>query len=88
MLSSGFDLGVDFKGGRTYTVRFDQPVEAESVRTYLTNNFDNKIQVKSFSGNDKPKITTSYKIDETTLKQTAWLRWPVSETSPVSIQVM
>ena len=66
MLSSGFDLGVDFKGGRTYTVRFDQPVEAESVRTYLTNNFDNKIQVKSFSGNDKLKITTSYKIDETT----------------------
>ena len=39
MLSSGFDLGVDFKGGRTYTVRFDQPVEAESVRTLSDQQF-------------------------------------------------
>lgn len=61
---SGFDLGVDFKGGRTYTVKFDQPVNAVEVRNYLTQNFDDKIQVKSFSGNDRLKITTSYKIEE------------------------
>lgn len=61
---SGFDLGVDFKGGRTYTVKFDQPVSATEVRNYLIGNFDDKIQVKTFSGNDKLKITTSYKIDE------------------------
>ncbi|HET8964471.1 MAG TPA: protein translocase subunit SecDF, partial [Chitinophagales bacterium] len=61
---SGFDLGVDFKGGRTYTVKFDQPVDATEVRNHLIGNFDNKIQVKAFSGNDKLKITTSYKIDE------------------------
>lgn len=64
IFTGGFDLGVDFKGGRTYTVRFDQPVEAEAVRDHLTNNFDNKIQVKSFSGNDKLKITTAYLIDD------------------------
>ena len=27
----GFDLGVDFQGGRTYTVRFDQPITAGEV---------------------------------------------------------
>lgn len=63
--TSGFDLGVDFKGGRTYTVRFDQAVEAQDVRDYLTANFDDKVQVKSFSGNDKLKITTAYLIDNT-----------------------
>lgn len=64
MFTSGFDLGVDFKGGRTYTVQFDQAVKADEVREYLSGNFDDKIQVKSFSGNDKLKITTAYKIDE------------------------
>lgn len=61
---SGFDLGVDFKGGRTYTVKFDQPVDATEVRNHLFGTFDDKIQVKTFSGNDKLKITTSYKIEE------------------------
>lgn len=65
MFTSGFDLGVDFKGGRTYTVMFDQPVSPEEVRTYLTDNFDNKVQVKTFSGDDKLKITTAYMIDNT-----------------------
>ncbi|MBK6730764.1 MAG: protein translocase subunit SecF [Bacteroidetes bacterium] len=60
---SGFDLG-DFKGGRTYTVKFDQPVDATEVRNHLFGTFDDKIQVKTFSGNDKLKITTSYKIEE------------------------
>ncbi len=64
IIFSGFDLGVDFKGGRTYTVKFDQPVKAGEVRNYLFSNFDDKIQVKSFSGDDKLKITTSYKIEE------------------------
>lgn len=63
MLTTGFHEGVEFKGGRAYTVRFDHPINAEDVRTYLSKNLDAGIQVKTFSGNDKLKITTSYLID-------------------------
>src|SRR5690606_10940216 len=31
----GFDMGVDFEGGRTYTIRFEQPVNANEIRTGL-----------------------------------------------------
>src|SRR6185436_15839537 len=31
----GFDEGVEFKGGRSYVVRFDKPVNEEEVRTDL-----------------------------------------------------
>ncbi|MFN0276876.1 MAG: protein translocase subunit SecDF [Chitinophagales bacterium] len=64
ILTTGFDLGVDFKGGRTYTVQFDQPVDADAVRDHLSKNFDDKIQVKTFSGDNKLKITTSNRVDE------------------------
>src|SRR4030095_7643014 len=29
---NGFDYGVEFEGGRSYTVRFDKPVNVEQVR--------------------------------------------------------
>lgn len=32
IFTKGFSLGVDFSGGRTYTVRFDQPTTPEEVR--------------------------------------------------------
>ena len=35
----GFTYGVDFTGGRTYVVRFDQPVLAEDVRAAVTDVF-------------------------------------------------
>ena len=36
----GFTYGVDFTGGRTYVVRFDQPVTAEAVREATNRVFD------------------------------------------------
>ncbi len=62
MVTSGFNFGVDFKGGRTYTVRFEQAVDAEQVRQELQD-FDNGVQVKTFSSADKLKITTGYMIE-------------------------
>lgn len=62
MFSSGFDLGIDFKGGRTYTVRFEQAIDADKVRNELSD-FDKGVQVKTFSSADKLKITTGYMID-------------------------
>ena len=65
----GFTYGVDFTGGRTYVVRFDQPVTAESVRAAAENVFnaadpESSVEVKQFGGESQMKITTSYKVDD------------------------
>jgi len=62
MFTSGWNFGVDFKGGRSYTVRFEQAIDADKVRNELSD-FDPGIQVKTFSSSDKLKITTGYMID-------------------------
>ena len=70
----GFTYGVDFTGGRTYVVRFDQPVLAEEVRAAVNEVFDaaagqdesvkgSSVEVKQFGGDSQMKITTSYKVN-------------------------
>jgi len=70
----GFTYGVDFTGGRTYVVRFDQPVLAEDVREAVLNVFNeaaaadetvanSSAEVKQFGGESQMKITTSYKYE-------------------------
>ena len=60
----GFTYGVDFTGGRTYVVRFDQPVTAEQIREAVTAEFDGAVEVKQFGGGSQMKITTQYKNDQ------------------------
>jgi SecD/SecF fusion protein len=65
----GFTYGVDFTGGRTYVVRFDQPVTAENVRSAAESVFnaadpESSVEVKQFGGESQMKITTSYKVDD------------------------
>lgn len=63
----GFTYGVDFTGGRTYVVRFDQPVTAEEVRSSAEVVFDGAVEVKQFGGDSQMKVTTQYKVsDEST----------------------
>jgi preprotein translocase subunit SecF len=61
----GLNLGVDFKGGRSYVVSFNKPVVATDVKVALASGFENAgTEVKNF-GNDKVmKVTTSYLIDD------------------------
>ena len=74
MFTKGFTYGVDFSGGRTYVVRFDQPVTAEDVRTAVNDVFvakanedptvkSSSAEVKQFGGDSQMKITTAYKVD-------------------------
>ena len=62
----GFDLGVDFQGGRTYTVKFDQDVKVGDVQKALTVVFEAAPEVKTFGSNNQVRITTKYKIDDLT----------------------
>lgn len=66
MFTRGFSLGVDFKGGRTYFVAFDKDVNTNDVRSALGTEFGAAPEVKTIGlNNNEVKITTSYKIDDT-----------------------
>ncbi len=60
----GLSFGVDFTGGRTYVVRFEQSVSTTDVREALTEEFGGAPEVKTFGSGNQVKITTSYLIDK------------------------
>ena len=76
MFTKGFTYGVDFTGGRTFVVRFDQPVSTEEVREATiaafsaadeadqTQSYGSAVEVKQFGGESQMKITTQYKVTE------------------------
>jgi SecD/SecF fusion protein len=65
--NDGFKLGVDFKGGRTYQVRFEKEMETESVKKALSNVFkDASLEVKTVGSANQLKITTSYRVTDNT----------------------
>ncbi len=64
IFTKGFTYGVDFTGGRTYVVRFDQNVTAEAVRAAAIEEFDGAVEVKQFGGDSQMKITTQYLVED------------------------
>ena len=64
IFTKGFTYGVDFTGGRTYVVRFDQGVTAEDVRAAAIAEFDGAVEVKQFGGESQMKITTQYLVED------------------------
>ncbi|MGI9160980.1 MAG: protein translocase subunit SecF, partial [Saprospiraceae bacterium] len=61
----GFELGVDFKGGYSFNVQFDQSIGIDKVRSSLTDVFGGTPIVKAVSTENTYNITTSYLIDDT-----------------------
>lgn len=59
-----FNLGVDFKGGRSYVVRFDNAKPVEDVKTSLEAAFQQPTEVKTYGENNQQRITTTYLIDD------------------------
>ncbi len=60
----GLKQGVDFKGGRSYVVRFDKAMNATEVSNTLKDTFGSAPEVKTYGSISQLKITTAYKIDE------------------------
>lgn len=61
----GLNLGVDFKGGRSYVIQFADPVEATNMKVALTESFENTgTEVKNFGSNNVVKVTTAYRVDD------------------------
>ncbi|MDY6278248.1 MAG: protein translocase subunit SecDF [Bacteroidales bacterium] len=73
IILKGFTFGVDFQGGRTYVLRFDQPQVAEQVRAAVQQEFtsDNNaasVEVKQFGGATQMKVTTTYKVNDESIE--------------------
>ena len=60
----GLDPGLDFTGGHSYIVRFDQNVSTSDVRESLRKTFGESPEVKTFGSQNQVKITTKYLINE------------------------
>ena len=72
----GFNMGVEFTGGRAYVVRFDQNVSADDVRSALENAFPGdasnvSLEVKQYGDENQMRIVTQYKFDDTSEEATA-----------------
>ena len=62
LIKNGLNQGVDFVGGRSYTVRFDKPVNPTEINSILNSTFGSA-EVKTFGEENQLKITTKYKVD-------------------------
>jgi SecD/SecF fusion protein len=61
---NGLKFGVDFTGGRSYIVAFDEPVVSSDLKTGLDGEFDGSVEVKTYGSSNTLKVTTSYLINE------------------------
>lgn len=64
-LFHGFDEGVEFAGGRSYTIQFDKAPNVDQVRNDLKKVFTEFPIIKTVGSADQLNITTAYKIHET-----------------------
>lgn len=75
LFTNGLDEGVDFVGGRTYQVRFDQPVSSSEITDLLSDpEVFGSADAKTFGNANQLKITTKFKVDETSAEVDEELR--------------
>jgi SecD/SecF fusion protein len=61
---NGFYYGVEFAGGRSYTVKLEKAVSTNDIREALKANFEEFPIVKTIGNANQVNITTAYKIKE------------------------
>ena len=62
LFTNGLNQGVDFVGGRSYTVRFNENINPADVQNNLIEVFGNA-EAKTYGSDNQLKITTNYKVD-------------------------
>ncbi|MEQ9186777.1 MAG: protein translocase subunit SecF, partial [Cryomorphaceae bacterium] len=69
LATRGLNFGVDFTGGRSYIVRFDDSFPVSQIASVLTDEFVNEAglkvapEVKTYGSSNQVKVTTKYMID-------------------------
>jgi len=64
LFTRGLNQGIDFTGGRTFVVKFEQPVNTQDVQGSLAAVYGEPPQVITFGSENQIRVTTKYKIDE------------------------
>jgi len=64
LMVKGLNPGIDFTGGRSYVIRFEQPVSTVEVAEQLGEVYGENPMVVIFGNENQVKITTKYKVDE------------------------
>jgi SecD/SecF fusion protein len=65
MATRGFNYGVDFLGGRSYMVEFQEAVNTSDVSTALEGAFGGTAPtVKTFGADNRVKVITAHRIDD------------------------
>lgn len=76
----GFNFGVDFTGGRTYTVKFDEIVPLDEVRGNLSDVFGKSTaEVKTLGSANQVKVTTNYLVDQNSTTADAQVEGKLNE---------
>jgi SecD/SecF fusion protein len=70
LIFQGLNYGVDFSGGRTYIVRFDQTVKTTDIAKSLADPFTSAPEVKTFGPSSQVKISTKYLINDPEIQLT------------------
>ncbi|MBV7269959.1 protein translocase subunit SecDF [Winogradskyella luteola] len=69
LFTNKLDQGIDFVGGRTYQVRFEQPVSTEEITTVLNNQaVFGSAEVKTIGAANQLKISTKYKVEDNSVE--------------------
>ncbi|MDZ7737931.1 MAG: protein translocase subunit SecD [Bacteroidales bacterium] len=64
LVGKGLNPGIDFTGGRSYVIRFEEPVPTTRVADLLGDVYGQDPMVVVFGNENQVKITTKYKVDE------------------------
>ncbi len=60
----GLSYGIDFSGGRSYVVRFDNDINTVDMRAALLEELGEPAEVITFGPSNQVRITTSFMIDD------------------------
>ena len=64
LFTRGLNQGIDFTGGRSYVVKFEQSVNTQDIQGSLEAVFGEAPQVITFGADNQIRVTTKFKIDE------------------------
>jgi SecD/SecF fusion protein len=64
LFTRGLSQGIDFTGGRTYIVRFEEPVSTADIQSSLFTVFGEGTSVITFGGDNQVRVSTNFRIDE------------------------
>jgi SecD/SecF fusion protein len=63
LFALGLNQGIDFTGGRNYTVRFEQPVSTADVQEALVPHLNEAVRVITIGASNQVRISTNFMIE-------------------------